>query len=89
MNWESFFAALTGAIPGIGVAVLAIWKSYTKQRDEAAARRKATHDENDVTKRELEELKALILAQTAEQKKANTAMRSLTKRVNDFIEPLT
>ena len=79
--------------------MLAIWKSYTKQRDEAAARRLATQKENDTTKTDLDEIKVLLQTAADEQKKTNTAVRALAKRfdavdqtlagVNDFIAPLT
>ena len=92
MNWGSFFPALAAAIPAIGAAVLAVWKSYTKLRDEADARKKISASEHARMQEavravldEHESLKAMLLelsaAQAKESKATTSALRKLARQV--------
>jgi len=65
MTWEQFFTALIGAIPGIGAAVLAVWRSYAKQRDESAARKKVSEDGHKETQRLINDVVAALQAENA------------------------
>jgi chromosome segregation ATPase len=65
MNLAQFFAALTAAIPGIGAAVLVVWRSYIKQRDEAATRKQASHADHEAHGQKLDALQSALDTLTA------------------------
>ena len=61
MSWESFFAALITAIPAIGAAVLAVWKSYQKTSTDAKSRRAATHSDHEAQNDRMDNIRDTLI----------------------------
>ena len=81
MTWDQFFTALMGAIPGIGAAVAAVWRSNKKQSDEAAERKRTSRADHERLEKKLD---SLAEAFAKELKKKDAAIARLAKERDEL-----